>query len=156
VSIAPVIPSEVEKPQTSSAPKRPLLRYHGGKWLLAPWIISNFPAHRVYVEAFGGAGSVLLRKERAYGEIYNDLDNEIVNLFRVGRARGDELRRALELTPFSRVEYRLSFEVSDDPVEQARRTVTRSLMGFGSNALCRLVKSGFRANSNRSGTTPGR
>jgi DNA adenine methylase len=64
--------------------------------------------------------------------------------------------RALELTPFSRVEYRLSFEPSNDPVEQARRTFIRSFMGFGSNALCRASKSGFRANSNRSGTTPAR
>ena len=36
--------------------KRPVLRYHGGKWRLAPWIIGNFPEHRVYTEAFGGGG----------------------------------------------------------------------------------------------------
>ena len=96
---------------------------------------------------------MLLRKPRSYAEIYNDLDGEIVNVFRVVRDHGDELRCALELTPFARDEFLLSYEPSDDPVEQARRTITRSFMGFGSAAVCGEI-SGFRANSNRSGTTP--
>lgn len=132
---------------------RPLVRYHGGKWRIAPWIIANFPAHRIYVEPFGGGASVLLRKARAYGEVYNDLDGEIVNLFRVARDQGDDLARALRLTPFARSEFEISYEASEDVLEQARRTVVRSFMGFGSAAICGEV-SGFRANSIRSGTTP--
>lgn len=138
------------------APSRPLIRYHGGKWKLSDKIIPFFPNHRVYVEAFGGGGSILLRKPRAYAEVYNDMDGEIVNLFRVVRDRGDELRTMLELTPFAREEYKGSFPEIDDPLEQARRTVIRSHMGFGSNALARGIQSGFRSNSNRSGTTPAR
>lgn len=134
-------------------PTRPMVRYHGGKWLLAPWIISKMPAHRVYVEPFGGAASVLLRKPRSYAEVYNDLDGEIVNVFRVARERGSELCAALELTPFSRSEFVVAYEQSDDPLERARRTVFRSFAGFGSAAACGEA-SGFRSNSNRSGTTP--
>lgn len=122
--------------------------------MLAPWIISNFPKHRVYVEPYGGAASVLIQKPRSYGEVYNDLDGEMVNLFRVMRDSGEILKNQLALTPFARDEYKQSFALSDDPIEQARRTVVRSFMGFGSNALCRDIKSGFRSNSNRSGTTP--
>lgn len=137
-----------------TAPARPLLRYHGGKWMLAPWIISHLPRHRIYVEPFGGAASVLLRKPRSYAEVYNDLDGEVVNLFRVCRERPAELVRGIEWTAYARDEYRLAFEETDDPLESARRMVVRSFMGFGSNAVQRAVKSGFRANASRSGTTP--
>lgn len=139
---------------TPRAPTRPALRYHGGKWNLAEWIISEMPPHRVYVEPFGGAASVLLRKPRSYAEVYNDMDGEIVNLFRVVREQPRRLVRELVWTPFSRDEYRAAFPLADDGVEVARRTITRSFMGFGSNAINRAVQSGFRANSNRSGTTP--
>lgn len=132
---------------------RPIVRYHGGKWMLAPWIIGHFPSHRVYVEPFGGGASVLLRKPRSYAEIYNDLDGEIVNVFRVARDRGEELTRALELTPFARVEFKASYQTSGDALEQARRTILRSFAGFGSAAACGET-SGFRSASNRSGTTP--
>lgn len=134
-------------------PARPVLRWHGGKWRLAPWIIGHFPAHSVYVEPFGGAGSVLMRKPRAYAEIWNDLDGEVVNLFRVLRSDdADRLVFSLRLTPFARSEFAEAYEPCVEPIERARRLVIRSFMGFGSNGHNRLT--GFRANSNRSGTTP--
>ena len=137
------------------SPTRPVLRWHGGKWLLAPWIIEHFPVHRVYVEPFGGAASVLMRKPRAYAEIYNDLDQDVVNLFSILRSdMAAVLVRALELTPFCDAEFFRAYEPADDAVERARRLVVRSFMGFGSNACHR--RSGFRSNSNRSGTTPAR
>jgi len=135
-------------------PTRPIVRYHGGKWRLAPWIISHFPAHRVYVEPFGGGGSVLLRKGRSYAEVYNDLDAEIVNLFRVARDEGRELVRRIRLTPFARDEYISAFKDVSDPIERARLTVIRAYMGFWSNSINRMVKSGFRANTKRSHTIP--
>jgi DNA adenine methylase len=64
---------------------RPVLRYYGGKFRLADWIISMFPAHRFFVEPFGGAANVLMAKPRSFGEIYNDLDSEVVNVFKVLR-----------------------------------------------------------------------
>ena len=135
---------------------RPALRWQGGKWLLAPWIIEHFPAHRIYVEPYGGAASVLLRKGRAYSEVYNDLDAEVVTMFRVLRDRDQakRLRELLQLTPYARAEFESAYEPSDDPLETARRLIVRSFMGFGSDGHNPAVNTGFRANVTRSGTTP--
>lgn len=142
--------------ENSAAPSRPLLRWHGGKWRLASWIISKFPPHRTYVEPFGGAASVLIKKPRAYSEVYNDLHGEVVNLFRVLQSpeKAARLRELLYLTPFSRDEYAVSYETAEDSVEAARRLIIRSYMGFGSDSINKERKSGFRSNSNRSHTTP--
>src|ERR1044071_1533005 len=133
---------------------RPLLRYFGGKWRLAPWIISHFPNHACYTEAFGGGASVLLRKTKVIAEVYNDLDSELVNLFKVARERGAELRQLLFLTPYSREEFNLSYKPSLCDLEQARRTIVRSYMGFGSTMTRRtregrLMRTGFRAYSKK-------
>ena len=139
-------------------PKRPALRWHGGKWLLAPWVIQHLPPHRVYVEPFGGAASVLVRKPRSYAEVYNDLDGDVVNLFRVLQHERATARLIglLTVTPFAREEFELAYQPATEPVERARRLIIRSFMGFGSNGHNARVTTGFRANSNRSGTTPAR
>ncbi|MBS7790253.1 DNA adenine methylase [Roseococcus sp. SDR] len=122
---------------------------------MATWVIQHFPPHRIYVEPYGGAASVLLRKPRSYAEIYNDLDDGVVNLFRVLRSdRAAELLRALELTPFARSCFEESYLPTDDPIEAARRLVVRSFQGFGSDGHNPRQRTGFRASSNRSGTTP--
>ncbi len=112
------------------------LRWYGGKLRLAPWIIAHFPPHRVYVEPYGGGAGVLLRKPRIGPEVYNDLDGEVVTLFRVLQdpTTAQQLARLIELTPYARAEFELSYLPTDDPVERARRLLVRSYMGFGSNA----------------------
>ena len=131
---------------------RPVLRYHGGKWNLAPWIISHFPPHRIYVEPFGGAASVLLRKPRVYSEVYNDLYGEVVNLFRVLRnpAQARELIRIVTLTPYSRQEFEDAYIADGDPIEQARRTLVRAYFGFGAFSAAG-GRTGFRTGFRRSG-----
>lgn len=139
---------------------RPVLRYHGGKWRLAPWVISHFPPHRVYVEPFGGGGSVLMRKPRAYAEVYGDRWNRVCDVFKVLRdpIMAEDLRRRLILTPFARAEFdaasKGAHEVEDDIVERVRMTIIRSFMGHGSESTRADSKTGFRSNSNRSHTTP--
>lgn len=111
-----------------------------------------------------------MQKQRCYAEVLNDKDGEIVNVFRVLRddAMKEQLKRLLIDTPFARDEFLSAYEVPDDPVEQARRTIIKSFMGFGSAAIhdrnasggmrtrasTWKAPTGFRSNSSRSGTTP--
>lgn len=124
---------------------RPVLQYLGGKWRMAPWLISHFPPHTAYLEPFGGAASVLMRKPRAPIEVYNDLSEDVINLFRVLRdpAQSKALIAQLENTPFSRTEHALSFALADDPVERARRTVVRAFQTFGSQGATSLMHNTF-------------
>ncbi len=77
----------------------------GGKRILAKKIISMMPEHHCYVEVFGGAGWVLFRKDPSPVEVYNDLNSDLVNLFRVVRDRLDEFMRRQYFLLSSRQEY---------------------------------------------------
>ncbi len=135
-------------------PRRPPLRYHGGKWRIATRIIPHFPAHRIYVEPYCGACGVLMKKERSFAEVINDLDGEVVNVFRVMRdpETAQSLRRLIELTPWSREEFELAYEYSPDAIERARRMIVRGFMAFGSTSR-RLNRTGFRAKAYRQNQT---
>ena len=128
----------------------PVLRYHGGKFRLASWIQSFFPAHTCYVEPFGGAAGVLLQKERVYAEVYNDLDSQVANFFAVLRdpALRQQLIDAVVLTPYARAEFDGAWEDSPDIIESARRLCVRAQMGFGSAGATKGV-TGFRIDTKR-------
>jgi DNA adenine methylase len=128
----------------------PALRYHGGKFRLASWILQFFPVHRCYVEPFGGAASVLLKKPRSYAEVYNDLDGDIVNFFRVLRdpEQCRQLIDLLKLTPYAREEFEMAYKHTDDSVERARRVAVRAQMGFGSAGATKGT-TGFRVDTKR-------
>ena len=130
--------------------KAPVMRYHGSKFRLAPWVISHFPPHDCYVESFGGAAGILMQKPRSYAEVYNDLDGEVVNVFRV--LRDPELREQLieacYLTPFARADFELDYDKSANQVERARQTLFRAEAGFGSGGSTGKC-TGFRNDSKR-------
>lgn len=120
---------------------RAVFRYPGSKWGIAGWIIAHFPLDyekMVYLEPFAGSGAVFFNKKPGAVETVNDLDSDIVNLFRVLRERPDELKRVLELTPYSREEYDLAFEPTEDPLEKARRYMVKTTQAIGAklNGKC--------------------
>lgn len=128
----------------------PLIRYHGAKFRIAHWIISQMPNHVCYTEAFGGAAGVLLQKPRSYAEVYNDLDGDIVNLFRVMRdsSSREKLIELLVLTPYAREEFENAWKSTTDDIERARRLIIRAQMGFGSAGATKGI-TGFRIDTKR-------
>jgi DNA adenine methylase len=109
-----------------------------------------FPEHTCYVEPFGGAAGVMLQKPRVYAEVYNDLDGEVVNFFRVLRDREmrERLIEACVMTPYSRSDFNESWEPAEEPVERARRLAIRAQMGFGSAGATKGA-TGFRIDTKR-------
>lgn len=122
----------------------PPLRFYGSKWKLAPWIISFFPPHRLYVEPFGGGAAVLLRKPQSDIEVYNDMDRALVTFFRLLRDQPEALSRVIDLTPFAWAELDEALTNPDngDELERARRLYVRSWQGRGGGRG--VMRSGWR------------
>ncbi|UII56696.1 DNA adenine methylase [Cytobacillus spongiae] len=130
-----------------------ILHYPGSKWSMANWIISHFPEHQTYLEPFFGSGAVLFTKQRSQLETVNDLDGDVVNLFRVIRERPDELAQAIRLTPHSREEYYNSYLEAEDDLERARRLIVRLWQGRGGKTSHRT---GWRSMIEMNGPLPGK
>lgn len=120
--------------------KRPVLKYPGSKWRMADWIISLMPSHKSYLEPFFGSGAVFFNKRPSRIETINDLDGEIVNLFRCVREWPEELACAVALTPYSREEYERAwsrFKAGGKAcgIEDARLTLVRYWQSHGSTSV---------------------
>lgn len=132
--MTPSLFSSAGVPDVNDKVTRPALRYFGGKWRLAPWIIGHMPAHHCYVEVFGGGASVLLRKTRSAVEVMNDANGDVVHFFRMVRNRGAELVEQLACTPFAKDEYATSKDPPIDDLDRARRYFVNSWGGHSSVA----------------------
>ncbi len=111
-----------------------VLKYPGSKWSMTDWIIGNFPAgyeKMTYMEPFAGSLAVLFNKNRSEIETINDLDGNVVNLFKVIRERPEEFKRSIKYTPWARQEYKLSYEMTGDSLEDARRFLVRCWQAIG-------------------------
>jgi len=115
--------------------KTPLC-YYGGKGNLISKLLEYVPFHEYYLEVFGGSAALLFAKESVGAEVYNDIDGDLVNLFRVLRDHFDEFYRKVALTPYSREEYMFcsqTYKECEDPIERARRFFTAIRQGFNGN-----------------------
>lgn len=102
------------------------IRYFGGKGNFVKKLLSLIPPHRVYCEVFGGGAALLFAKKPSLVEVYNDIDSDLVNFFRVLRdpEKFQQFYRKIQLTPYSREEFdfcRDTYRDCTDPVERAYR-----------------------------------
>jgi DNA adenine methylase len=83
------------------------IKWVGGKSRLRKQIINLFPheEHTCYVEPFGGAAWVLFGKPPSPVEVLNDIDQELINFFRVVKNKPEELIYSFELELVSRAEF---------------------------------------------------
>lgn len=120
-----------------------VLKWPGSKWNIADRIIELMPKHKIYLEPFFGSGAVFFIKKPCNTEVLNDLDGEIVNLFKCIRDNPEKLAQAVYFTPYSREEYKSSYNCSDSKtdIERARQFLARSNMA---RAGMQYYSSGWR------------
>lgn len=125
---------------------KPILKYPGSKWRMAQWIIDHFPENyenMTYLEPFFGSGSIFFNKERSRIETINDMDSDVINLFKMVRQKPAELAYLVSMTPWSRSEYKDSYVKTDDELEKARRFIVRMWQAIGAKSS---DKTGWRNN----------
>lgn len=112
----------------------PFLPWVGGKRRLAPHILPMFPEHTCYVEVFCGAAALFFLKEPSKVEVLNDVNGELVNLYRVVQRHLEEFVRQFKWALSSREIYRwMKITPSETltDIQRAARFFYLQRLGFG-------------------------
>jgi len=110
------------------------IKWVGGKYKARELIIELLPPHDCYVEVFGGAAWVLFGKPPSRVEVYNDIDQELVNFFRIVKEKPEEFLKTFDLEIVSRAEFDRHKETPPemlDPVTRAHRFYYLIMAGWG-------------------------
>lgn len=115
----------------------PLVPWMGGKRKLADRILPLFPDHHCYVEPFCGAAALFFLKEPSLVEVINDINGDIVNLYRVVKHHLEELHKQFKWVVVSRQNWEwlrsTPVETLTD-VQRAARFLYLQKLTFGGNA----------------------
>lgn len=127
--------------------------YPGGKGRHSDWLIEKMPGHDTYVEVFGGSAALMYNKPPAKNEVYNDVNDDLVQFFTVLRERTDDLAEWLAAVPYSRSMYEDWVDAyfdgyrPEDPIERAGRFYTLRYMQFAGDIA---MPNGFKTRAKRS------
>ena len=118
--------------------------------------------HAAYVEPYGGAANILLAKEPAKVDVYNDASDLLVNFFRVLQdpAQRSSLMDRLKYTPYARMEYARALEHLDDPDPVMKAwgffvAQCQGISGSGSLGGWKASNWGYARTSDQAGTFRG-
>jgi DNA adenine methylase len=121
------VPTEAVGSEPSGKRQIPL-KWHGGKYYLAPKIVKLMPPHLHYVEPFFGGGAVLFARDpdatkKGVSEVVNDIHDRLVGFWRVlqDRETFEAFQRHVEAVPMARMEWEEAHDhkYGLDPVDDA-------------------------------------
>ncbi len=98
-----------------------IIPYIGGKSKLAQAIIGHFPEHKCYVEVFAGAANVFFRKEPSHTEVLNDINSDLITLYRVVKHHLEEFYRQLKWLLVSRDEFERFQQIPPETLTDIQR-----------------------------------
>lgn len=113
---------------------KPLVPWVGGKRRLARHILPLFPTHQCYVEPFSGAAALFFAKEPASAEVLNDINGDLINLYRVVQHHLEEFIKQFKWALVSRQIWdwlELTNVETLTDIQRAARFFYLQKMGFG-------------------------
>lgn len=99
----------------------PIIPWIGGKRRLAKRIIPMFPEHGCYVEPFCGAAAIYFLKDQAKTEVLNDINGELVNLYRVVKHHLEEFVREFKWSLTSRQMFKWLQDTPEETLTDIQR-----------------------------------
>ncbi len=113
---------------------KPIIPWIGGKGRLIDWIMPRMPVHTCYVEAFCGAAAMFFAKPPSEVEVINDINDELINMYRVIQIHPEEFARQFKYVLSSRRWY--EWEQCKDPktltdIQRAARFYYLQKLAFG-------------------------
>ncbi len=112
----------------------PIIPWIGGKRRLAKRILPIFPAHECYVEPFAGGAALFFLKDQSDVEVLNDINGELVNLYRVVKHHLEEFVRQFKWALISRQIYGWLKQTPEEiltDIQRAARFYYLQKMAFG-------------------------
>lgn len=112
----------------------PIVPWIGGKRRLAKFLLPLFPEHTCYVEPFAGGAALFFMKAPSHVEVLNDINGDLVNLYRVVKHHQEELVRQFRWTLISRQTYnqeRAADTALLTDIQRAARFLYLQKMAFG-------------------------